>query len=96
MKLLDKLLSDTPKRGRRLAKIGVGVGLSGVGVHAGAEFFQQDLAELLPENQRLVYILFTKGLEALPYILEGLGIVLAMVGASSTVEPDEKAENGTG
>lgn len=86
-------MDDTPQRGRKLASIGFGIGAGGVGMHAAIKFFDPNLIEFLPENQRLIYILVTQGMEYLPIALEAIGLLLYMVGSSKSTK---SYENGQG
>lgn len=91
--LFNRAMDDTPARGRKLASIGFGIGASGVGVHAALKFFDPNLVEYLPEDQRLAYILVTKGMEYLPLVLEALGGLLYVWGSIQT-NASEKPKDG--
>jgi hypothetical protein len=73
------IASKTPKIGKRLAGIGLGIG----GVGLTLDFFEPQVIEFIPENQRIYYI-------ALVTILQFLGVAVFGAGAASTTtNPDE-------
>lgn len=80
MKKFWKLIkSKTPKVGKRIAKIGLGVGAVGVTM----EFNQPDMIELIPENQRIYFIIAK-------WIFIIIGTAMAGGGMASTIaDPDE-------
>lgn len=83
------MMADTPPVGRKVAGWGMGIGLGGVGIHAGMTFFQRELVEFLPEQHRLAYVLVSQALDALPYAMEGIGMLLYIIGAKQTVKPKQ-------
>ncbi len=78
-KLLGLFKKKTPKVGRKLAKIGIGLGAATVGL----EFARPELIEYLPEKHRIWYIV-------IELIIGTLGAIFFGAGAASTEDnPDE-------
>lgn len=74
-------MDNTPEKGRKLAGLGIGIGAGGFGLDFGLQYFEPDLIEFIPEDQRLVYILVTKAFDLIPIVMELTGAVLFAYGA---------------
>lgn len=81
MKKLFKLFkSKTPKVGRKLA--GIGIGIAGLGITM--EFTEAQIIEFIPEEHRIYYIVSMR-------ILEIVGGIFITAGGSQTkTDPDKE------